>query len=59
MLNIHVMKEETETATQIEVIKASYRRILAATTDEKSAHVLRLALERLESAEQNGKGIEQ
>lgn len=53
------MKEETETATQIEEIKASYRRILAATTDEKSAHVLRLALERLESEEQNGKGIEQ
>lgn len=56
MLNIHVMKEET--ATQIEEIKASYRRILAATTDEKSAHVLRLALAKLE-AQSNGKGIEQ
>ena len=41
----------------MEEIKASYKRILAATTDEKSAHVLRLALAKLE--EQNGKGIEQ
>lgn len=42
----------------MEEIKASYRRILAATTDTDTARVLRLALERLESAEQSGKEID-
>lgn len=40
---------------QIQAIKESYQRLLATTTDDEFARVLRLALARLE-AQSNGKG---